>query len=225
MKNQRVKEIAIALHTETKQGDHSEQTRKNNALMLKMDRERESRRTGTPEVYASSDVPGNFGFVGCESDQYETREAAEQARDRAIIDTIDTEAPPTCWTGAQSAAWNRELDRDKARPWVREGESFRQWITRLNLADNHDNWEKWADESYAEREKRLAAYCSPYPKPRNKAELDAIRVLEQRDELQRRLDAAMYKLRLYIAGENSESRHVAKPLIDVEEILTARSAR
>lgn len=185
-----VKQIAIALHTETKQGDHlkplpwkasgnftqadadacnaaeaaREQAREAGNIAI-----RQKREADTPEVYESSDVPGKFGFVGCDSDQYETREAAEQARDQAIINTIDTEAPPTCWTEAQSAAWNRELDRDKARPWVREGESFRQWITRLNLADNHDNWEKWADESHAEREKRLAAYCSPYPKPRNKA--------------------------------------------------------
>ncbi len=37
----------------------------------------------TPEVYASQDVPGNFGFIGCDSDQYETREAAEKAAKKA----------------------------------------------------------------------------------------------------------------------------------------------
>ncbi len=47
----------------------------------------------TPEVYASQDVPGNFGFVGCESDQYETREAAEQAARESITATAAPEAP------------------------------------------------------------------------------------------------------------------------------------
>jgi hypothetical protein len=31
------------------------------------------------EVYASQDVPGKWGFIGCDSDCYETREEAEQA--------------------------------------------------------------------------------------------------------------------------------------------------
>jgi len=32
-----------------------------------------------PEVYESSDAPGNWGFIGCESDCYATREDAEEA--------------------------------------------------------------------------------------------------------------------------------------------------
>ncbi len=40
--------------------------------------------SATPQVYASQDVPGNFGFVGCDSDQYETREQAEQAARESV---------------------------------------------------------------------------------------------------------------------------------------------
>ncbi len=35
-----------------------------------------------------------------------------QIRDRMIIDTIDAELSPMCWTDQQKQAWNRELDRD-----------------------------------------------------------------------------------------------------------------
>jgi hypothetical protein len=52
----------------------------------------------TPAVYASQDVPGNFGFVGCDSDQYETREQAENAARSSVgIANSNDQLTETSW--------------------------------------------------------------------------------------------------------------------------------
>ncbi len=66
----------------------------------------------------------------------------QQDLDRETIDTIDTEAPSSmCWTDEQQAAWSRELDRDKAKPYALQvcnagamPESFEDWIKQGNDA-------------------------------------------------------------------------------------------
>jgi Zn finger protein HypA/HybF involved in hydrogenase expression len=51
-----------------------------------------------PAVYASQDVPGNWGFVGCDSDCYETEESALEPARQSVSVEVPLASCPGCGT-------------------------------------------------------------------------------------------------------------------------------